>query len=285
MFSLATPSATIAILKKYNLSLRKKLGQNFLVDENILKKIISSANLNPDEIVLEVGPGIGTLTRALAGKAKTLVAVEIDKTFCLVLEETLSDLDNVKLICADALKFDLSALSSAPQSLKLVSNLPYNIATSLLITYLKKYPQIKEYIVMVQKEVAERIVALPESKEYGAFSLKIQYFARPKILFTVSKNVFLPKPKVDSAVVRIVRLDKPEVTVEDAQFLFKVIEAAFSVRRKIIKNALISAFASKEIIAESLRNSRIDEIRRGESLSLKDFAKLSNELLKQGISS
>lgn len=285
MFSLATPSATIAILKKYNLSLRKKLGQNFLVDENILKKIISSANLNPDEIVLEVGPGIGTLTRALAGKAKTLVAVEIDKTFCLVLEETLSDLDNVKLICADALKFDLSALSSASQSLKLVSNLPYNIATPLLITYLKKYPQIKEYIVMVQKEVAERIVALPESKEYGAFSLKIQYFARPKILFTVSKNVFLPKPKVDSAVVRIVRLDKPEVTVGDAQFLFKVIEAAFSVRRKIIKNALISAFASKEIIVESLRNSRIDEIRRGESLSLKDFAKLSNELLKQGISS
>ncbi len=283
MSSLAAPSTTIAVLRKYKLSLSKKKGQNFLVDENILKKIIKSASLNSDDVVLEVGPGIGTLTEALAKKAKNVVAIEIDKTFYAVLQETLKDFSNIKVFSADALRFDLNTLPSSLKPTKLVSNLPYSIATPLLATYLEKYPQIREYVVTVQKEVAERITALPGSKEYGSFSLKIQYGAKPEILFHISRNVFLPKPKVDSVLIKIIRLDKPVVEVKNPDFLFKVIEAAFSKRRKTIKNALIAVFVSKEFVINALRNCKIDEKRRGESLSLEEFACLSNELAQQGL--
>ena len=201
MKTIATPEKTLALLKKHQFRFTKSLGQNFLVDNNILKKIVDASSMANEDKVIEVGPGIGTLTLALAQMAKSIVTLEIDKTLIPILTEVLKNLENVSVVQTNALKLNSDELRMVGQSSKFVSNLPYNIATPLLIQYLLTLPQIKKYTFMVQKEVADRIVARPGSKKYGVSSVKIQYFCQAKILFPVSRNVFIPKPKVDSAVV------------------------------------------------------------------------------------
>lgn len=277
-----TPSSTIKILKKFNIRLTKRLGQNFLVDKNILKKIITAASLTPHDNVLEVGPGIGTLTYTLAQEVNKVIAVELDKRLVNILKETLRQFDNIIVIEKDALKLNLRSLpQDFPQPNKMVSNLPFNIATPLLAQIIQDYPQIELLVVTVQKEVAERIVAKAGSKDYGYFSLKVQYHTQPEIVARVPKTVFIPPPKVDSAIVKIIRTGKPKVQTSDEPFLFKVIEASFAQRRKTIKNCLTSRLGLDEgTINQALEVANIDSKRRGETLTLDQFANLSDALTK-----
>lgn len=281
MSSLATPSATISILKKFNLRLSKKLGQNFLVDRNVLDKIVQTSQLRASDVVIEVGSGIGTLTQALGEKVKLVLTVEYDRTFLEILRETLKEFDNVEVIPADALKLNLNSLSRRyPRPSKMVSNLPYNIAAPLLIHYLADYPYIGYFVVMVQKEIAERMTASPGSKSYSAFSLKIQYYSQPQIISIVPRTVFIPPPQVDSAIVKIKRFKTPPVAAPDARHLFKVIEAAFAQRRKTIQNALSEGLnLNKGQVGTVLSDLKIAPNLRGESLSLHQFAQIS-EVLK-----
>ncbi|MDI6822511.1 MAG: 16S rRNA (adenine(1518)-N(6)/adenine(1519)-N(6))-dimethyltransferase RsmA [Actinomycetota bacterium] len=281
MSGLASPRKTIDILKKYNLRLSKSLGQNFLVDENILKKIIHAANLKSEDVVLEVGSGIGTLTQVLAERAGQVIAVELDRTLIPILSETLKGFENVKLLRRDALKLDLNLLPPSLQPNKLVSNLPYNIASPLLVKYLHEYPQIELFVVTIQKELAERILASPGGKDYGAFTLKIQYYSEPKMISIVPRTVFLPPPKVDSAVIKLKRLSSPRVGVKHPSHLFELITAAFEHRRKTIKNSLIHSSRlsyGKREVEKALKGANIDPERRGETLSIYEFALLSESL-------
>ncbi|MDI6892681.1 MAG: 16S rRNA (adenine(1518)-N(6)/adenine(1519)-N(6))-dimethyltransferase RsmA [Actinomycetota bacterium] len=281
--SLATPGKTIEILKKFNIRLSKRLGQNFLVDQNVLGKIVKIADLKSTDVVLEVGPGIGTLTQELAKRASAVLAVEIDKKLLAVLGETLKGFDNVKLLQLDALDLDLDNLPpNIPQPSKMVSNLPYNIASPLLIKFLVECPRIDEFVFMIQREVADRIIASPGCKDYGILTLKIQYHARPEIAFFVSRRAFLPSPEVDSAVVKLMRLPSPPAIggVGDSVHLFQVIEAAFGHRRKTVRNALLTSDLGYEKgwVERALRVVNIDPHRRGETLSLEEFARLSEAL-------
>lgn len=281
--SLATPGKTIEILKKFNIRLSKRLGQNFLVDQNVLGKIVKIADLKSTDVVLEVGPGIGTLTQELAKRASAVLAVEIDKKLLAVLGETLKGFDNVKLLRLDALDLDLDNLPpNIPQPSKMVSNLPYNIASPLLIKFLVECPRIDEFVFMIQREVADRIIASPGCKDYGILTLKIQYHARPEIAFFVSRRAFLPSPEVDSAVVKLMRLPSPPAIggVGDSVHLFQVIEAAFGHRRKTVRNALLTSDLGYEKgwVERALRVVNIDPHRRGETLSLEEFARLSEAL-------
>lgn len=276
MFELATPNKVLETLTKFNLHLSKRLGQNFLVDQNILKKIVDSANLSKKDVVLEVGAGIGTLTLPLAQKVKKVVTAELDKALIPALEENLRSEQNVRIIQADILKLDFSHLEKElPRPNKLVSNLPYNIATPLVIRLLEECPFIKTYVVMVQKEVAKRFIAKPSTKDYSVATLKIAYFAERKTLFNVSRNVFLPKPKVSSSVIKLERLSKPRIKAKDQSLLFESIKLAFSKRRKTIKNALLENYPR---IEEALMACKINPQRRPETLSLEEFACLSDFL-------
>jgi len=272
--SLATPAKTIAVLKQFNLHLSKSLGQNFLVDENVLKKIVDFAELEVSDIVLEIGPGIGTLTQLLAGNSGSVVAVEYDKKFFPVLEQTLSSFGNVTVLHSDALDFDLeSAIPQAALPNKMVSNLPYNIAAPLLIRYLQEYPFLSSFVIMVQREVGSRITAKPSTRDYSSLSLLLQYYAEPIFGFCVSRNVFIPAPHVDSAVIKLKRLGRPRIEVGDEALLFKLIKAAFAQRRKTIRNALSAATGvGKDNVELALDRSGIDSKRRGETLSLEEFA-------------
>jgi 16S rRNA (adenine1518-N6/adenine1519-N6)-dimethyltransferase len=271
--TLATPAKTIAVLQRFDLHLSKSLGQNFLVDENILRKIEKLAELKTDDIVLEIGPGIGTVTQVLASSTKSVIAVEYDRKFLPVLEDTLRSYGNVMIFHSDAMGFDLaSAAASDLLPSKMVSNLPYNIATPLLLEYLKKYPFLRSYTVMVQKEIAARMMAEPSTKSYSASTLILQYYCRVSPGFTVSRNVFLPPPKVDSAVVKLERLARPEIEVGDQELLFRLIKAAFRQRRKTIRNALAAGTGfSAGQIESILQHSGVDPARRGETLSLEEF--------------
>jgi len=276
--SLATPSKTIAILKQFNLYLTKSLGQNFLVDDNILNKIGNLAGLEANDIVLEVGPGIGTLTQLLASKSKKVIAIEYDKKFIEVLNETLSPFKNATVFHSNALKFDFSP-KLKPNELpnKLVSNLPYNIAAPLIVRYLQRFPWLNTFVVMVQKEVAMRMIAEPSTKDYSSFTLSVQYYCRPFYGFSVSRNVFIPPPNVDSAVVKLERLSEPQVKVKNETLLFNLIRSAFGQRRKTIKNALAAnGQFNKDQIDLVLKMCDIDPSRRGETLSLETFGALCN---------
>ncbi|MDO8886307.1 16S rRNA (adenine(1518)-N(6)/adenine(1519)-N(6))-dimethyltransferase RsmA [Candidatus Oleimmundimicrobium sp.] len=278
MEPIVNPTRTIEILKKHNIRLTKSLGQHFLVDKNILEKIINMSNLASDDVILEIGAGIGTLTEALIGKVNMVLAVEYDSKFFPILEENFKAAKNFHLIRADALKIVPKNLPLKPN--KVVSNLPYNIASPLIMKILEEFIEVKELVVMIQKEVAKRITAKPGTKDYGALTLKINYYAEPELLFEVSKNVFLPLPKVDSAVIRIKRPLSPRVNVDNRKVLFNLISAAFSQRRKIIANTLSSFSVDKCMITKALLEAGIDPRSRGETLSLPDFAKLSNILGK-----
>lgn len=283
--TLATPQATLNVIRKFGLRLEKSLGQHFLVDQNILNKVVDAASLSREDVVVEIGPGIGTLTQALAQRAGMVVSIELDRKLKPVLDYTLEEYDNVRVVFADALSADLRSLPngfSMPN--KLVSNLPYQVATPILATYLDKFEELLLYVVMVQKEVAGRIVAKPGTSDYGSFSVKAQFYCDVDRVATISKNVFIPPPEVSSAVVRLKRLPEPRVEVKSKQLFFKVVKAAFWQRRKTIKNALSGSPElefSAETVLKALNEVGIDPRRRGETLSIEEFAAISNALIFQ----
>lgn len=276
---------TKQIIKKYDFNFKKNFGQNFLVDERVLDKIISAADIGENDLVIEVGPGIGTLTQAMAKKAGKVISVEIDKTLVPILKELLEDYNNIEIINEDILKVDIKeVISHYPNmNVKMVANLPYNITTPIIMNILEKHIPMDSLTVMIQKEVAYRMNAKPSTKDYGSLSLVTQYYCEPYLVANVPQNCFMPRPNVDSAVIKLTILNKPPVEAENEAFMFEFIKAAFSQRRKTLVNCLSSnniVPLSKEEIGNILKELGYDERVRGESLELKDYAILSNEFLK-----
>ena len=276
---IARREVTTHILKTFNLRADKRLGQNFLVDEEIVNKIAAAAELSEADTVLEVGPGIGTLTQALAMTGAKVVAVELDRRLLPVLEKTLDGYDNVEIINEDILKLDIK--KAVPQdNFKVVANLPYYITTPIIFNLLEQKLPMERLVVMVQKEVAERIAARPGGKDYGALSVAIQYYTEPEIAFAVPSSAFIPQPSVDSAVIVCKRRSAPAVDVVDEKLFFRVVKAAFSVRRKMLSNALKNMGITGEQVTSWLEMAGIDGKRRGETLSLEEFASLTNTFSK-----
>lgn len=272
---IANPEVTRHILSTFKLHADKKLGQNFLISERIVRRIAAAAELTENDIVLEVGPGIGTLTQALAETKANVVAVELDKRLLPVLEKTLDGYDNVRVINSDILELDIMKAINAP-SFKVAANLPYYITTPIIFALLEKKLPLERLVVMVQKEVAERMTAQPGGKDYGALSVAIQYYTEPVMAFKVPASSFIPAPNVESAVVVCKRRPMPPVEVCDEALFFRVVKAAFSVRRKMLSNALKNMGITADQARAWLEAAGIDAKRRGETLSLEDFAKLTN---------
>lgn len=281
---LGNPARCSAVLKKYGFSFRKKYGQNFLINTGVLESIVDTAGITKDDFVLEIGPGIGTLTQYLASYAGRVVAVEIDQTLLPILEDTLSGWDNVEILSADILKTDIRKIADEKNEgrpIKICANLPYYITTPILMALLESGAPISDLTVMVQKEVAERMVTGPGSKEYGALSLAVQYYTKPEISFIVPPSSFMPRPHVDSAVVHMELYREPPVQVDDEAMLFKVIRASFNERRKTLQNGLshYSEFDfTKEEIKEAIEQCGLPPAVRGEKLALSEFACLANAL-------
>ena len=282
--TLGNPQNTIAVLQKYNFSFQKKFGQNFLIDTHVLDKIIASAEITKDDMVLEIGPGIGTMTQYLACAAGKVVAVEIDKTLIPILEDTLSEYDNVQIINQDVLKVDLAKLAeeeNGGKPIKVVANLPYYITTPIIMGLFENHVPLKSITVMVQKEVADRMQVGPGTKDYGALSLAVQYYAKPYIVANVPPNCFMPRPKVGSAVIRLERYEEPPVQVADEKLMFRIIRASFNQRRKTLVNGLKNSpeiqFTKEEIEAAIETLGKGASV-RGETLTLEEFARLSNVL-------
>ena len=273
-----------AVLKKYGFSFRKKYGQNFLIDESVLEGIIDTADITKDDFVLEIGPGIGTLTQYLATYAGKVCAVEIDKALLPILEDTLSGWDNVTVLNADILKTDIRAIAETENGgrpIKVCANLPYYITTPILMGLFESGAPFSQLTVMVQKEVAERMIAEPGSKTYGALSLAVRYYTDPEISFIVKPESFMPRPKVESAIVHMVRHQEPPLDVKDEKMLFDVIRASFNERRKTLQNGIANyaGFSfSKEQVGQALDLCGLDRTVRGEKLSLEDFARLADAL-------
>ncbi len=284
MASLGNPKNTIEVLNKYKFIFQKKFGQNFLIDTHVLDKIIQAAEITKEDFVLEIGPGIGTLTQYLCENAREVVAVEIDKMLIPILEDTLSEYDNVTVINQDILKLDLNTLvqeRNQGRPIKVVANLPYYITTPIIMDLFERHLPLINVTVMVQKEVADRMQAAPGGKDYGALSLAVQYYAKPYIAANVPPNCFMPRPNVGSAVIRLSLHEKSPVEVSDEKLLFKMIRASFNQRRKTLVNGLNNSSEltfSKEAIQKALETLGISENIRGEALSLKQFAALANEL-------
>lgn len=280
MADLGIPHNTIEVLQKYHFNFQKKYGQNFLIDTRVLNKIIAAAEITEDDCVLEIGPGIGTMTQYLAERAGEVVAVEIDRNLIPILEETLSAYKNVTVINQDILKMDVKGLAEERgKPLKVVANLPYYITTPIIMGLFENHVPLKNITVMVQKEVAERMQAGPGKKDYGALSLAVQYYAKPEIVANVPPNCFIPRPNVGSAVVRMDRYETPPVQVEDERKMFAVIRAAFNQRRKTLANSLANAQEqgiSRERTVQALERMGLPAAIRGEALSLEQFAELSN---------
>ncbi|MDR0221037.1 MAG: 16S rRNA (adenine(1518)-N(6)/adenine(1519)-N(6))-dimethyltransferase RsmA [Lachnospiraceae bacterium] len=278
MPDLTNPTAVLAVLRKHNLALRKKYGQNFLVDRNILEKVVAAANITKDDCVLEIGPGLGTMTALLAERAGRVVAVEIDRLLIPVLAETLAGYDNVTVLNEDIMKTDIDQFGQPPHPLKAVANLPYYITTPVVMKLLEHKPPFSSLTLMVQKEVAARMQAAPGTKDYGALSLAVQYYAKAEVVATVSPSCFIPKPKVESALVSLVPYEKPPVGVADEGQLFAVIRAAFGQRRKTLANALSGLVSDKEAIVNALQMMGLAETIRGEALTLAQFAEISAKI-------
>lgn len=280
--TLGNPQNTIAVLQKYNFSFQKKFGQNFLIDTHVLDKIIRSAEITKDDFVLEIGPGIGTMTQYLACAAREVVAVEIDKALIPILEDTLSGYDNVTVINEDVLKLDIVKLAqerNGGKPIKVVANLPYYITTPIIMGLFESHVPVQSITVMVQKEVADRMQVGPGTKDYGALSLAVQYYAKPYIAANVPPNCFMPRPKVGSAVIRLECHEEPPVQVEDEKLMFRIIRASFNQRRKTLANGLknspeisLSREGIEQAIAELGKGASV----RGEALNLEEFATLSN---------
>lgn len=281
---LGNPQATIAVLNKYGFTFQKKFGQNFLIDTHVLDKIIRAAEITEDDFVLEIGPGIGTMTQYLACAARKVVAVEIDKALIPILEDTLSDYDNARVINNDVLKVDIAKLAeeeNGGKPIKVVANLPYYITTPIIMGLFENHVPIKSITVMVQKEVADRMQVGPGTKDYGALSLAVQYYAKPYIVANVPPNCFMPRPKVGSAVIRLERYEEPPVKVKDEKLMFRIIRASFNQRRKTLANGLKNSaeldYTKEEIEAAIEALGRGASI-RGEALTLEEFAKLADFL-------
>lgn len=286
MEKLSNPQRTIEVIKKYEFCFQKKFGQNFLIDGHVLDKIIAGAGVTKDDMVLEIGPGIGTMTQYLAEAAGKVVAVEIDRNLLPILQETLADYDNVKVIHADVLSLDLEKLvqeENGGRPIKVVANLPYYITTPIIMALFEQHVPLANVTVMVQKEVAARMKSGPGSKDYGALSLAVQYYAEPYIVANVPCNCFMPRPNVDSAVIRLTRYEEPPVQVKDEKMLFKIIRASFNQRRKTLQNGLNNSSElnfTKDQIAAAIAEAGFSPSVRGEALTLEQFAKLADILLK-----
>ena len=286
MEKLSNPQRTIEVIKKYEFCFQKKFGQNFLIDGHVLDKIIAGAGVTKDDFVLEIGPGIGTMTQYLAEAAGKVVAVEIDRNLLPILQETLADYDNVKVIHADVLSLDLEKLvqeENGGRPIKVVANLPYYITTPIIMALFEQHVPLANVTVMVQKEVAARMKSGPGSKDYGALSLAVQYYAEPYIVANVPCNCFMPRPNVDSAVIRLTRYEEPPVQVKDEKMLFKIIRASFNQRRKTLQNGLNNSSElnfTKDQIAAAIAEAGFSPSVRGEALTLEQFAKLTDILLK-----
>ena len=282
MATLGIPQNTIEVLQKYNFNFQKKFGQNFLIDTHVLEKIIEESGITKDDFVLEIGPGIGTMTQYLCENAREVAAVEIDKNLIPILADTLSAYDNVEVINDDILKVDINKLAeekNGGKPIKVVANLPYYITTPIIMGLFESHVPIDSITIMVQKEVADRMQEGPGSKEYGALSLAVQYYAKPEIVVNVPPSCFMPQPKVGSAVIRLTRHSEPPVTVKSEKLLFQVIRASFNQRRKTLANGLANygAFGlPKEELQACIEELGVPVNIRGEALSLDQFAQLSN---------
>lgn len=280
--TLGNPQNTIEILQKYNFNFQKKFGQNFLIDEHVLDKIIRAAEITKDDYVLEIGPGIGTMTQYLACAAREVTAVEIDRALIPILEDTLKEYDNVSIINEDILKVDIAALAkekNGGRPIKVVANLPYYITTPIIMGLFESHVPLESITVMVQKEVADRMQVGPGTKDYGALSLAVQYYAEPYIVANVPPNCFMPRPAVGSAVIRLTRHQKPPVEVMDEKLMFRLIRASFNQRRKTLANGLKNSGElnlSKEVITVAIEKLGKGSSVRGEALDLEEFARLTN---------
>lgn len=285
MATLGIPQNTIAVLQKYNFNFQKKFGQNFLIDTHVLEKIMDAADITKDDCVVEIGPGIGTMTQYLAERAGEVVAVEIDKNLIPILEDTLSAYDNVTIINEDILKVDLNRIveeKNHGKPVKVVANLPYYITTPIIMGLFENHVPLKSITIMVQKEVADRMQVGPGTKDYGALSLAVQYYAKPEIVAQVPPNCFIPRPNVGSAVIRLTRYEETPVAVKDESFMFSLIRASFNQRRKTLVNGLTNAqnlSVSKEQVTEALEKMQLSPTIRGEALTLEQFAVLADLLM------
>lgn len=284
MATLGNPQNTIAVLQKYNFNFQKKYGQNFLIDTHVLDKIIAAAGITKEDFVLEIGPGIGTMTQYLCESAREVTAVEIDKALIPVLEDTLNAYDNVEVLNQDILKVDINRIAqekNGGRPIKVVANLPYYITTPIIMGLFESQVPIDSITVMVQKEVADRMQVGPGTKDYGALSLAVQYYAKPEIVANVPPNCFMPRPKVGSAVIRLTRHKEPPIQVKDEKLMFQIIRASFNQRRKTLANGLNNAggfHLSKEAIIKAIEELGVSPSIRGEALTLEQFARLSDIL-------
>lgn len=284
MANLGIPQNTIAVLQKYHFNFQKKFGQNFLIDTNVLDKIIASAEITKEDCVLEIGPGIGTMTQYLAESAGEVVAVEIDKALIPILEDTLSAYDNVTIINEDILKVDINQIAqerNGGKPIKVVANLPYYITTPIIMGLFESHVPLKSITIMVQKEVADRMQVGPGTKDYGALSLAVQYYAKPEIVANVPPNCFIPRPNVGSAVIRLTRYEESPVKVKDEKLMFALIRASFNQRRKTLVNGLGNAAGlqvTKEQVLNALEQMKLPATVRGETFTLEQFAMLSDLL-------
>ncbi len=284
---IATPVRTRAILEKYGFSFKKSLGQNFLIDTNILRKIVDFAEITEETAAIEIGPGIGALTEQLAKRSKKVVAFEIDQRLLPILQETLAPYPNTTIIHHDILKADVKQTIATEladvKDIMVVANLPYYVTTPIIMKLLEEQLPIRGIVCMLQKEVADRISASPGTKDYGSLSIAIQYYTKAETVMIVPKTVFIPQPNVDSAVIRLTKRDEPAVAVKDESFFFHVIKSSFSQRRKTILNNLINQLPNgkqkKEDVLSALEEAGIEPSRRGETLSIEEFARLSDCLL------
>ncbi len=266
------------LVNKYNFKFSKSLGQNFLIDDSVLNDIVSGAEVDENDLVIEIGPGVGSLTAQLLKKAKKVVAVELDNDLIPILEAELGQYENFSLIHKDALKVDFNEVIGDEESVKLVANLPYYVTTPIIVNLLKKNYNFKSLTIMIQKEVAERINAEPNCKEYGSISLLVQYYCDTKIVRKVPPACFIPRPKVDSIVIRLDRLPEKRVKVQDEDLMFEIIRHSFNMRRKTLWNATKFLGMKKEVLEKAYEEAGIDPKRRGETLSLEEFAALSDKI-------
>ena len=284
MDRLSSHRATKEIVNKHNFKFSKSLGQNFLIDDNVIDKILAGSRLSETDKIIEVGPGIGTLTREMGKTAQNVVAIEIDKSLIPILEETLSDLDNVQVVNEDILKVDIQGLINEKLDggpVKLIANLPYYITTPIVMKFLEEDIPVTDIVVMVQKEVADRMNAKPSTKDYGALSVAVQYYCDTEIVAKAPRHMFVPQPKVDSIVIGLHVRSERKYKVDNEDIFFKTVKASFGQRRKTLLNSLGGlGFLTKDQIKEALQDANIDAKRRGETLSIDEFATLANEINK-----